>query len=164
MIAVGKPTDGQAAAFPSFHPPEILKKIDTLRAQVRKSIGKVARGLPRNRPQTQSDLKPMMLEPLIRDRIAIAHPANAEPSALVDLSGFAIWASVLDGGETKIREQIMAGVWPIRLKAEGRTAALVEGGQQVKSLAEVQYGYAGQPPWKEAANANKASYSDRRMP
>lgn len=101
----------------------MLEKIGTLRAQVRESFGKVVMalmGLPRYRHQTLADLHPLVLEPLIRDRIA--HPANTERSALVDISGFAIWASVSEEVDAKIRELIKTGTWPIRLKAEDWTS------------------------------------------
>ncbi len=106
-------------------PPEILEKIGTLRAQVRESFGKVVMalmGLPRYRHQTLGDLQHLVLEPLIRDRIAIAYPAGAERSPLLDISGFAIWASVSEEVDARIREQIKAGVFPIRLKPEDWTS------------------------------------------
>ena len=59
-----------------------------------------------------------MLEPLIRDRIAIAYPKDEERTAMTDLAGLAIWASVSDEVDAKIRDQIKGGVFPIRLKAE----------------------------------------------
>ena len=65
-----------------------------------------------------ADLQPLVLEPLIRDRIAIAHPKGADRAALVDIAGFAIWASVSDEVDAKIREQIKTGTFPIRLKPE----------------------------------------------
>ena len=49
-----------------------------------------------------------MLEPLIRDRIAMAYPGKAE-DATGDMVGFAIWASVSDEVDAKIRELIKAG-------------------------------------------------------
>lgn len=60
----------------------------------------------------------MVLEPLIRDRIAIARPAKEEPGLLTDIAGFAIWASVSEEVDAKIREQIKAGSFPVRLKPE----------------------------------------------
>jgi cytolysin-activating lysine-acyltransferase len=60
----------------------------------------------------------MVLEPLIRDRIAIARPAKEEPGMLTDIAGFAIWASVSEEVDAKIREQIKAGTFPVRLKPE----------------------------------------------
>lgn len=101
--------------------PEILKKIAQVRAQVRESFGKIVMaimGLPRYRSQTLGDLQHLVLEPLIRDRIAIAYPAERERGPLTDITGLAIWASVSEEVDAKIREQIKAGVFPIRLKAE----------------------------------------------
>jgi cytolysin-activating lysine-acyltransferase len=63
-------------------------------------------------------LTQMVLEPLIRDRIAIARPAKEEPGMLTDIAGFAIWASVSEEVDAKIREQIKAGTFPVRLKPE----------------------------------------------
>jgi cytolysin-activating lysine-acyltransferase len=60
----------------------------------------------------------MALEPLIRDRIAIARPAKKEPGMLADIAGFVIWASVSEEVDLKIRDQIKAGTLPIRLKPD----------------------------------------------
>ena len=101
--------------------PEILNKIAAVRSHVRESFGKAVMAmmmLPRYRNQTLGDLQHLVLEPLIRDRIAIAYPGNAEKSAIADISGLAIWASVSDEVDERIREQIRAGVFPLRLKAE----------------------------------------------
>jgi cytolysin-activating lysine-acyltransferase len=100
---------------------EMLGKIAQLRAQVRESFGKIVMAmmaLPRYRHQTLADLQPLVLEPLIRDRIAIAHPKGTDRTALVDIAGFAIWASVSQEVDAKIREQIKTGTFPIRLKPE----------------------------------------------
>ncbi len=110
--------NGQA---PTSIPPEAVEKIASLRSQVRESFGKIVMSLmllPRYRHQSLGDLQHLVLEPLIRDRIAIAHPAGAERNALMDISDFAIWASVSEEVDAKIREQIKAGVWPIRLKPD----------------------------------------------
>ncbi|MFG5379713.1 toxin-activating lysine-acyltransferase [Yoonia sp. R2-816] len=101
--------------------PEIAKKVAQVRAQVRESFGKIAMAmmaLPRYRSQTIGDLQHMVLEPLIRDRIAIAYPGNEERGPLTDLSGVAIWASVSEEVDAKIRDQIKGGVFPVRLKAD----------------------------------------------
>ncbi|MEJ1999001.1 MAG: toxin-activating lysine-acyltransferase [Maritimibacter sp.] len=105
--------------------PEIVKKIAQLRSQVRESFGKVVMammGLPRYRHQTLADLQHLVLDPLIRDRVAIAYPAEKEKSELTDISGLAIWASVSEEVDAKIREQIKAGAWPVRLKSEDWTS------------------------------------------
>ena len=102
----------QDAENPAKLDPEILGKIVTLRSQVRESFGKIVMalmGLPRYRHLSLCDLQPMILEPLIRDRLAIAQPKAAENSDLADIAGFAIWASVSEEVDAKIREQIKAG-------------------------------------------------------
>lgn len=101
--------------------PEVLKKIAEVRAQVRESFGKIAMAmmaLPRYRHQTIADLQHMVLEPLIRDRVAIAYPGGKDRSELTDISGVAIWASVSEEVDAKIREQIKAGVFPVRLQSD----------------------------------------------
>lgn len=100
--------------------PEILKKVAQLRLQVRESFGKVVMAmmmLPRYRHQSVADLQHLVLEPLIRDRIAIAHSAKSDPETS-DIAGLAIWASVSEEVDSQIREQVRAGVFPVRLKAE----------------------------------------------
>lgn len=100
--------------------PEILKKVAQLRLQVRESFGKVVMAmmmLPRYRHQTVADLQHLVLEPLIRDRIALAHSAKADPEAS-DIAGVAIWASVSEEVDASIREQVRAGTFPVRLKPE----------------------------------------------
>src|SRR5690349_2703203 len=79
--------------------PEVAKKIAALRAHVRESFGKIVMAmmmLPRYRSQTLGDLQHLVLEPLIRDRIAIAYPGEKERTPLSDIAGLAIWASVSD--------------------------------------------------------------------
>ena len=101
--------------------PEVLAKIQELRTQVRESFGQVVMAimnLPRYRHQSLGDLTQLVLEPLVRDRIAIARPAKDQPGLLTDIAGFAIWASVSEEVDAKIREQIKAGTFPVRLKPE----------------------------------------------
>lgn len=84
-----------------------------LRAQVRESFGKVVMAmmaLPRYRHQTLADLQHLVLDPQIRDRQAIAYPADKERGDLADITGLAIWASVSEEVDAKIREQIRNGV------------------------------------------------------
>lgn len=105
--------------------PEVLEKIASVRAQVRESFGKIVMAmmmLPRYRHQTLADLPHLLLDPLVRDRVAIAYPPNQEKAPLADLAGVAIWASVSEEVDAKIREQIKANVFPVRLKAEDWTS------------------------------------------
>ncbi len=98
----------------------LAKKLAALRAQVRENFGKVVLGmmaLPRYKHQSLEDLQHLVLDPLIRDRVAIAYPSK-ENNPTADISGLAIWATVSDEVDEKIREQVKAGVFPIRLKPE----------------------------------------------
>ena len=114
----------QNGAAPTPNPqldPEVAKKLAAVRSQVRESFGKIVMALmmtPRYRNQTIGDLQHLVLEPLIRDRVAIAYPGNVQESALADMAGFAIWASVSEEVDARIREQVANGVFPIRLKPE----------------------------------------------
>lgn len=104
--------------------PEIMGKITQLRSTIRENFGKVVMAMmmvPRYRAQTLSDLNHLVLDPIMHDRIAIAYPgkaadANVPENIESDMSGFAIWASVSEEVDAKIREQISNGVFPIRLK------------------------------------------------
>jgi cytolysin-activating lysine-acyltransferase len=105
--------------------PEIVKKIAAVRSHVRESFGKVVMAmmmLPRYRHQSLADLQHLVLEPLIRDRIAIAYPGNTDDAQLADIAGVAIWANVSPEVDATIREQIKAGTFPLKLKAEDWTS------------------------------------------
>lgn len=109
------------ATSPQQLDPEIAKKLAAVRSHVRESFGNVVMTmmmLPRYRHQSLVDLQHLVLDPLLRDRIALAYPRETEDKALADVTGVAIWASVSDAVDAKIREQIGAGVFPIRLKGE----------------------------------------------
>ena len=119
----GPPAEGAAGA--QQLDPELVKKIAAVRSQVRESFGKIVMAmmmLPRYRRQTLDDLQHLVLEPLMRDRIAIAYPGEAEQGQLSDIAGLAIWANVSEEVDAAIREQIKAGVFPLRLKAEEWTS------------------------------------------
>jgi hemolysin-activating ACP:hemolysin acyltransferase len=112
------PVNGGDAASHQIDP-EVAKKIAAVRSHVRESFGKVAMAmmmLPRYRNQTLADLQQLVLEPLLRDRVAIAYPGKDDP--LADVAGMAIWASVSEEADARIREQIRAGTFPLRLKPE----------------------------------------------
>jgi cytolysin-activating lysine-acyltransferase len=101
--------------------PEVLKKIAAVRSHVRESFGKTVMAmmmLPRYRNQSIGDLQNLVLEPLIRDRIALAYPGNKGEKDFDDISGVAIWASVSEEVDARIRDQIRGGTFPIRMKAE----------------------------------------------
>jgi cytolysin-activating lysine-acyltransferase len=108
---------------------ETLKKlaphIAKVRAHVRESFGSIVMSmmlLPRYRNQTVGDLQHLVLEPLIRDRVALAYPGDKDKNELSDIAGMAIWASVSEEVDLRIREQIKAGSFPLRLKPEDWTS------------------------------------------
>ena len=118
----GKPGPDASVAAPEPQlDPAVLAQIAELRSQVRESFGKAVMAmmmLPRYRSQTLADLQHLVLEPLIRDRIAIARPADPASTPGSDIAGLAIWASVSEDADARIREQIKAGTFPVRLKPE----------------------------------------------
>jgi len=119
--AKDSPKNGAAAAKADAPPPlndaEVAEKIAKLRSQVRESFGKVVMAMmtqPRYRHQTLSDLQHLVLEPLTVDRIAMAYSKDGQNAG--DMAGMAIWASVSEEVDLKIRDQVKAGTFPIRLK------------------------------------------------
>lgn len=119
------PTETQDGAATPALDPAIVEKIAQVRSHVRESFGKVVMAmmmLPRYRNQTLADLQHLVLEPLIRDRVAIAYPGKSDSPAASDVAGLAIWASVSEEVDTRIREQIQAGTFPVRLKPEDWTS------------------------------------------
>ena len=91
------------------------------RRNVRDSFGKAAMAmmaLPRYRHQTIADLEHLVLKPLIKNRIAIAYPDGDELTRQGEMLGMTIWASVSAEVDEKIREQIRAGGFPVRLKED----------------------------------------------
>jgi hemolysin-activating ACP:hemolysin acyltransferase len=103
--------------------PEAIAKIAGVKAQVHSSFGQVVLAMssvPRYRHQSLADLAHLVIDPLVRDCIAIASPKPAEdadPKAALAPAAIAIWASVSGEVEAKIKEQIKSGAFPVRLKA-----------------------------------------------
>lgn len=100
--------------------PEAVAQIEAMRTRLHETLGKVCLALsamPRYRHMPLGDLQPMILEPLMRDRLVIAstRPTEGE-TALESMSGIAIWASVSPEVDDKIQEQVRAGVFPVRLQ------------------------------------------------
>ncbi|WP_254796887.1 toxin-activating lysine-acyltransferase [Sulfitobacter albidus] len=107
--------------------PEVMEKLVGLRTQVRENFGAVAMAmtaLARYRHSSLADLQHLILDPLMRDRIAMAYP-NGDKNAVRDVAGMAIWASVSEEVDAKIRDQIKAGVFPLRLKSEDWTSGKI---------------------------------------
>src|SRR5260370_706101 len=99
--------------------PDMRARIAELRNRVQLNTGQVVlamMNLPRYRNQTLGDLTHLVLDPMMRDRLAIAHrTVDGKPQGDEDVAGIAIWASVSDSVDAKITEQVKAGVFPVRL-------------------------------------------------
>ena len=108
-----------AAAKDSGLDPALLAQITAFKTKIQASVGEVVLAmlnLPRYRNQSLADVMHLVVEPMTRDRIAIAKSGGE--GKMEETAGIAIWASVSDEVDAKIREQIQARVFPIRLKAE----------------------------------------------
>ena len=110
-------------AAPAQISPEMRTKLAELRGRVQLSTGQAVlamMNLPRYRHQTLADLTHLVLDPLIRDRVAFARrTVDGKPlGGDEDVAGIAIWASVSDAVDAKITEQAKAGVFPVRLGNE----------------------------------------------
>lgn len=126
----GVDTPNSSSVEPPQLDPAMLEKISQVRTKVHETFGKVAlamMALPRYRSLSLLDLNHVLLEPLVRDRVAIASSAksNDDTPSLDSLSGIAIWASVSQEVDAKIREQIKAGVFPVRLGADEWTSGSI---------------------------------------
>ena len=120
--------------------PEMAAKIGELRTKIQLSVGQIVlaiMNLPRYKHHALADLSHIILEPLLRDRVAIAHKSvkagdGTAPDAKwasegarnkVDeqtIAGIAIWATVSDAVDAKIAEQVKAGTFPVRLSPDDR--------------------------------------------
>lgn len=126
-----KDGEGEAAATPPAKEapaitPEMQARLAELRSRVQVSVGQAVlamMNLPRYKNQTLGDLTHLVIEPLLRDRLAIAHSrpkegAEGVPAGQEATAGIAIWASVSDEVDAKIREQVKGGAFPTRLAPE----------------------------------------------
>ena len=109
--------------------PEMRAKLAELRSRIQLSVGQAVlamMNLPRYKSQSLGDLAHLVIEPLLRDRLAIASArakdgAEGEPGEQAT-AGIAIWASVSDEVDAKIREQIKGGAFPTRLGPDDWTS------------------------------------------
>jgi cytolysin-activating lysine-acyltransferase len=101
------------------------KEIAEVRRRIHAAVGQVALALtvvPRYRHHSIADLQSLVLEPLMRDRVAIATAKGEDDAVGGALAGIAFWASVSDEVDAKIREQIKGGAFPIKLKPDEWTS------------------------------------------
>jgi hemolysin-activating ACP:hemolysin acyltransferase len=110
----------QAGEQPQLDP-QMVERIMALRSRMHAVFAQVTMAMmstPRYRHHTLAELQHLVLEPMIRDRIAVATPPHKEGEPEPLPAGIAIWAKVSEEVDKKIREQIKAGAFPVRLKAE----------------------------------------------
>ncbi len=127
-VAENAPTaksDAEGAGGKQEISPEMREKLEGLRERVQMSVGQAVlamMNLPRYKGQSLGDLNHLVIEPLLRDRLAIAwaKKKGGEEGEIdaTTTAGIAIWASVSDEVDAKIREQIKGGAFPTRLGGE----------------------------------------------
>jgi len=118
IVASGNGSVADAAA--KALDPAIVAQVAAFREKLQASVGEVvlAMGnLPRYRNQTLADVMHLVIAPMQSDRLAIAK-SPAHEGRPEETAGIAIWASASDDADARIREQIKARVFPIRLKAD----------------------------------------------
>ncbi len=101
--------------------PRMIAQIMALRTRLHGVFAQATMAMmstPRYRHHTLAELQHLALEPMIRDRIAVASPPQKEGEPEPLPAGIAIWAKVSEEVDAKIREQIRAGAFPVRLKGE----------------------------------------------
>jgi cytolysin-activating lysine-acyltransferase len=118
-----------SAAAPPQITPELMAQIGEMRSKIQVSIGQTllaVMDLPRYRHMSLADFSHLVVNPLLRNRVAIAHKSVTENGQTkVDeetIAGIAIWASVSPAVDAKIVEQTKAGVFPLRLAPEDWTS------------------------------------------
>jgi len=102
-------------AQPSQLSPESQAKIKEVRSKLASAFSQVTMALmvtPRYRNLSLSDLEWLELEPLLRDRIAIASAKPSVAGGDGPMVGLAVWARVSDAVSAKIEEQIRAATFP----------------------------------------------------
>jgi len=112
--AARQPSGGTAS--PS---PEMLEKLGEVRSKLSTAFSQVTMAMittPRYRNLSIADLEWLVLEPLLRHRIAIAAARKGEDRGADPIVGFAVWAKVSDEVNAKIEEQVRAGTFPVRLR------------------------------------------------
>lgn len=130
----GEPTTSSASmdALAEEHVPQLSAEaraqLIEIRSRLEARVGQLVllmMTVPRYCHHSLADLHGLVIEPLLRDRIAVAQAkpdgdtGAATPSAPV---GIAIWASVDDAVEQKINEQVKDGAVPVRLAADDWTS------------------------------------------
>lgn len=123
-----KPAAPAATTAPEMTP-ELMAQIGEMRSKIQVSIGQTflaMMDLPRYKHLSLADFSHLVVNPLLRNRVAIAHKSVTENGTTkVDeesIAGIAIYATVSPAVDAKIAEQTKAGVFPLRLAPEDWTS------------------------------------------
>lgn len=112
----------RASASSSEALPEIDGELSWLMERIQLGVGQAVLGmmaLPRYKGQSMADISHLVVEPLLRDRLAIALARlDTEECGVPRAIGMAIWATVSDEVDKKIHEQISGWAFPTRLNSE----------------------------------------------
>lgn len=100
-----------------------LQRLAETKQKIQSTFGQIVLAMsvvPRYRNLLLTELQQFVLDPLSQDKIVLALPGNPQndPKIAVAPATIAIWASVSEEVDKRIREQTSAGVFPIRLKPE----------------------------------------------
>ena len=124
----------KGSSSPPQMTPEMTANIEKFRHAIQLGMGQIVlatMNLPRYRNQSLADLTHLFVEPLLRDRVAIAKrakptdgatPVEGAAPAEEAVVGIALWATVSAAVDAKISEQIKANLFPIRLAPEDWTS------------------------------------------
>lgn len=102
--------------------PQMNQRVAEARTRIHAAVGQIVvtlAAVPRYRHQTLGDLQSLILDPLMRDRVAIASAKPVDGAAHVEaqFAGIALWATVSEEVDAKIRDQVRSGVFPVKLKS-----------------------------------------------
>ncbi|WNZ54046.1 toxin-activating lysine-acyltransferase (plasmid) [Microbulbifer sp. MKSA007] len=108
--------------------PEAQQQLVQMQARMREGVGTITMAMmnvPRYRNCSLADLQGLIIDPLLSNRISLAQGAENDEPQLQDIRGIAIWASVSEDVDLKIKEQIRAGVFPLKLKPQDWTSGSI---------------------------------------
>jgi len=96
---------------------ELQRRLAEIRTHVRDSFGKVVMAMDGVAAVPEPDARRPAAPragAVVRDRVALAYPGADAGGTTGNVAGVAIWASVSEAVDGSIREQIRAGVFPVR--------------------------------------------------
>lgn len=106
--------------------PEARAKLYEIRGRLESAVGQIVLLMmqsPAYRHVSLADLNNLVVEPLLRDRLSIARArGESEAEGQQTVIGAALWATVEEDADKKIKEQVRTGVFPVRLTPDELTS------------------------------------------